>query len=75
MAASKPDKMEHLVLHSRFHPCVPLTLFTVGNDTIYPSEHAQNIDVKYDAAMTFYKHVDALVKSAFYNLRNIPKSR
>ena len=69
------DKTELLVPHSRFRPYVPQTSFTVGNDTIYPSEHARNISVIFDNARTLSKHVDALVKSAFYNLSSIAKTR
>ena len=69
------DKTELLVLHSRFRPDVAQTSLTIGNDTIYPSEHAQNISVIFDNARTLSKHVDALVKSAFYNVSNIAKTR
>ena len=68
------NKTGLLELHSSFRSYVPMTSFTVGKDTIYPTEHARNIAI-FDSAVTFSKHVDPIVKSAFYNLRSIAKIR
>ena len=70
------DKTELLILHSRFHsgPTLPSAI-TLGTDEIHPSNHARNIGVIFDSTLSMTNHVNCIVKSAFYHLRNIARIR
>ena len=67
------DKTELLYFHSRFPPCLQLNPIQLGSDVIFPSSHAKNIGVIFDSSMS--RHINAIVKSGHYHLRNIAKIR
>ena len=69
------DKTELLVLHSKFRSHIPFGSLMIGNDVIFPSDYARNIGVIFDEIMSYKKHIRTVVKSAFYQLRNIAKIR
>ena len=65
------DKTELLYFHSRFRPRLQLNSIQLGSDVIFPSSHAKNIGVIFDSSMTMSRHINAIVKSGYYHLRNI----
>ena len=65
------DKTELLYFHSRFRPCLQLNPIQLGSDLIFPSSNAKNIGVIFDFSMS--RHINAIVKSGYYHLRNIAK--
>ena len=67
------DKTELLYFHSRFRPRLQLNPIQLGSDVIFPSSHAKNIGVIIDSSMTMSRHINAIVKSGYYHLRNIAK--
>ena len=69
------DKTELLYFHSRFRPRLQLNSIQLGSDVIFPSSHAKNIGVIFDSSMTMSRHINAIVKSGNYHLRNIAKIR
>ena len=69
------DKTELLYFHSKFRPYLQLNPIQLGSDVIHPSSHAKNIGVIFDSTMTMSRHINAVVKSGFYHLRNIAKVR
>ena len=69
------DKTELLYFHSRFRPRLQLNSIQLGSDVIFPSSHAKNIGVIFDSSMTMSRHINAIVKSGYYHLRNIAKIR
>ena len=69
------DKTELLYFHSRFRPRLQLNSIQLGFDVIFPSSHAKNIGVIFDSSMTMSRHINAIVKSGYYHLRNIAKIR
>ena len=68
-------KTELLYFHSRFRPPLQLNPIRLGSDVIFPSSHAKNIGVIFDSSMTMARHINAIVKSGYYHLRNIAKIR
>jgi hypothetical protein len=66
------DKTELLIFHSRF-PCPEAISINVGTEEIHPSDHARNIAVIFDSTLSMNNHVNNIVKSFFYHLRNIAK--
>ena len=69
------EKTELLYLHSRFRPCLDLGAINLGSDNVYPSPKARNIGAIFDSTLTMSAHVNSIVKSGFYHLRNIAKIR
>ena len=69
------DKTELLYFHSRFCPRLQLNSIQLGSDVIFPSSRAKNIGVIFDSSMTMSRHINAIVKSGYYHLRNIVKIR
>ena len=69
------DKTELLYFHSRFRPSLELGAIHLGSDAIYPSPQARNIGAIFDSTLSMSAHVNAIVKSGFYHLRNIAKIR
>ena len=68
-------KTELLYLHSRFRPRLQLNPIQLGSHVIFPSSHAKNIGVIFDSSMTMSRHINAIVKSGFYHLRDITNIR
>lgn len=68
-------KSELLLLHSQFRPTPTLPSLTVGEKIIRPTNKARNLGVLFDETMSFSPHVNAVVKGAFYHIRNIAKIR
>ena len=69
------DRTELLYFHSKFRPYLQLNPIQLGSDVIHPSSHAKNIGAIFDSTMTMSRHINAVVKSGFYHLRNIAKVR
>ena len=69
------DKTELLYFNSKFRPYLQLNPIQLGSDVIHPSSHAKKIGVIFDSTMTMSRHINAVVKSGFYHLRNIAKVR
>ena len=69
------DKTELLYFYSRFRPRLQLNPIQLGSDVIFPSSHAKNIGVIFDSSMTMSQHINAIVKSGYYHLRDIAKIR
>ena len=69
------EKTELLLLHSRFRNFPPIQSFTFENDTVNIVAHARNIGVTFDSLMSYDKHINNLVKTSFFHLRNIAKIR
>ena len=67
------DKTELLYFHSRLRARLQLNSIQLGSDVIFPSSHAKNIGVIFDSSMTMSRHINAIVKSGYYHLRNIAK--
>jgi len=61
------DKTELLYFHSRFRPRLQLNPIQLGSDVIFPSSHAKNVGVIFDSS----RHINAIVKSGYYHLRNV----
>ena len=77
MTASKlklnNDTSEFLFLHSRFRHSLPPPTISVGMENIRPSQQARNLGVIVDDTMSLSRHVNTIVKGAFYHIRNISK--
>ena len=69
------DKTELLYFHSKFRPYLQLNPIQLGSDVIHSSSHAKNIGFIFDSTMTMSQHINAVIKSGFYHLRNIAKVR
>ena len=69
------DQTELLVLHSKFRSHIPFGSLMLGNDVIFPSDHARNIGVIFDEIMSYDEHIQSVVKSSFNQLRNIARIR
>ena len=68
-------KSEFLFLHSQFNHSLAPPSISVGKESISPSNQARNLGVIFDDTMSFSPHVNAIVKGAFYHVRNISKIR
>ena len=66
------DKSQFLFPHSRFRHSLPPPTISVGMENIRPSQQARNLGVIFDDTMSL--HVNAIVKGAFYHVRNISKN-
>ena len=69
------DKMELLVVSSRFRPRPPLNHVQIGDDVIRPCEHARNVGVGFDQYFDFSEHVKMTSKIAFFRICGIAKIR
>lgn len=69
------DKMELLVVSSRFRPRPPLNHVQIGDDVIRPCEHARNVGVGFDQYFDFSEHVKMTTKIAFFRICGIAKIR
>ena len=69
------DKMEVLVVSSRFRPRPPLNHVQIGDDVIRPCEHARNVGVGFDQYFDFSEHVKMTTKIAFFRICGIAKIR
>ena len=67
--------MELLILHSKFTLPPRLPSIKIGTDTIEPTNKVRNIGVIFDNTVTMSFHINNTVKVAFYQLRNLAKTR
>ena len=66
------DKMELLIIHSRFRlPPPRLPFITVETDILKPKNEVRNTGVVFDNTLPMSFHINNIVKGAFYHLRNI----
>ena len=65
------DKTELLYFHSKFRPCLHINLFNLDLMS-FTHPHMQGILV---LSLTMARHINAIIKSGFYHLRNIAKIR
>ena len=69
------DKTKFLILSSKANCPSTLPVLNFGSEVISPSPQARNIGVLFDSTLCMVPHVNCIVKSAFYHLRNIAKIR
>ena len=70
------DKTEVLVIGTRQRLAkTPETTLHIGEEDIPSTQHARNIGAIFDETLSLQKHVDALVRGAWFHLRNIAHIR
>ena len=69
------DKMDLVVISSRFHPMPDIGHIAVGSERIAPCHSVRNLGVQFDSIFSFQEHIKNICKSSFYHLRNIAKIR
>ena len=69
------DKTKLLILAGKSNLQSVHPVLHFGPDVISPSPHERNIGVIFDSTLSMIPHVNSVVKSAYYHLRNISKIR
>ena len=69
------DKIEVVLISSRYRPRPPLESLQIGNVTVVPSSRARNLGVIFDKCFNFEDHIKSICKSSHYHIRNIAKTR
>ena len=68
------DKIELLLISSRYRQSLALIHLQVGEEKICPSESVRNLGVHFDEHARMHVHVKKVCKTSFYHLRNISKT-
>ncbi|XP_068741780.1 uncharacterized protein [Montipora capricornis] len=69
------DKMELLVISSKYRPRSSLDSILVGDHRVNRSDKAWNIGIVLDETLSLDKHVNSVCKSALFHLWNVAKIR
>ena len=67
------DKTELIYFHSKYSPQTSFIPLNFGADLIQPSQHVRDIGVIFYCTLSMRPQVNPVVKSAFYQLRNIAR--
>ena len=67
------DKTELIYFYSKYSPQTSFIPLHFGADLIQPCQHVRDIGVIFDFTLSMRLQVNSVVKSAFYQLRNIAR--
>ena len=67
------DKTIFLLISSRYRETIEFPDLRVGETCVPTSDHAKNLGVVFDSALTMEKQINTMVKQCYFHIRSIGK--
>ena len=76
MLKMNQEKFEFIIFHPRHHRLVAEDFaISIGGHSFLPAGHVKNLGVHQDRSLTMEKHVSAVIKSCYHQIRSIGRVR